>query len=74
MKKNSERERDMGKGKNEIRFSVKAISLRPSSHPRQCLVTLSLQHRLESGKRIVLPTLGEEVRGHLKVSWNRYKN
>jgi hypothetical protein len=57
----------MERGKNKIRFSVKEIPLRPPSHPRQSLVTLSLHHRLQSGEPIVLPTLGKEVRGHLKV-------
>jgi hypothetical protein len=51
----------MERGKNEIRFSVKEIPLRPSSQPRQSLVTLSLHHRLQSGEPIVLPTLGKEV-------------
>jgi hypothetical protein len=64
----------MERGKSEIRFSVKKIPLRLSSHLRQSLVTLSLHHRLQSGEPIVLPTLRKEVRGHLKVSQNRYKN
>ena len=53
--------------KDEIRFSVKKISPRRSSHPRQDLVTLSSHHHPQCVEPSLLPTLRKELPGHFTM-------